>query len=90
VQAAYGRIDLLFNNAGISTRNIPIDDLTCEQWSNVVAVNLTGAFLCAKHAFRMMKNQTPRGVAYMASLSLEANVQSMTVMATKMPYIGRG
>ena len=177
VQATYGRIDLLFNNAGISTRNIPIDDLTYEQWSNVVAVNLTGSFLCAQHAFRMMKNQTPRGgriinngsvsahvprrnstpysttkhaltgltrslsldgrgfdiacgqidignaattrnedtargrlqasdrveaearidvndvargVAYMASLSLEANVQFMTVMATKMPYIGRG
>ena len=171
------RIDLLFNNAGISTRNIPVDDLTYEQWSNVVAVNLTGSFLCAQHAFRMMKNQTPRGgriinngsvsahvprrnstpysttkhaltgltrslsldgrefdiacgqidignaattrnedtargrlqasdrveaearidvndvargVAYMASLSLEANVQFMTVMATKMPYIGRG
>jgi NAD(P)-dependent dehydrogenase (short-subunit alcohol dehydrogenase family) len=177
VQATYGRIDLLFNNAGISTRNIPIDELTYEQWSNVVAVNLTGAFLCAQHAFRMMKNQAPRGgriinngsvsahvprrnstpysatkhaltgltrslsldgrefdiacgqidignaattrnedtargrlqatgrveaearidvndvargVAYMASLSLEANVQFMTVMATKMPYIGRG
>ncbi len=177
VEATYGRIDLLFNNAGISTRNIPIDDLTYEQWSNVVAVNLTGAFLCAQHAFRMMKKQTPRGgriinngsvsahvprrnstpysatkhaltgltrslsldgrefdiacgqidignaattrtedtargrlqatgrveaearidvddvargVAYMASLSLEANVQFMTVMATKMPYIGRG
>jgi NAD(P)-dependent dehydrogenase (short-subunit alcohol dehydrogenase family) len=177
VQGTYGRIDLLFNNAGISTRNIPIDDLTYEQWSNVVAVNLTGAFLCAQHAFRMMKKQTPRGgriinngsvsahvprrhstpysatkhaltgltrslsldgrefdiacgqidignaattrnedtargrlqasgrveaearidvndvargVAYMASLSLEANVQFMTVMATKMPYIGRG
>ena len=177
VKATYGRIDLLFNNAGTSTRNIPIEDLTYEQWSNVVATNLTGAFLCAQHAFRMMKNQQPRGgriinngsvsahvprrnstpyvatkhamtgltrslsldgreydiacgqidignaattrnedtargrlqatgrveaearidvndvargVAYMASLSLEANVQFMTVMATKMPYIGRG
>jgi len=177
VKAAYGRIDLLFNNAGTSTRNIPIDDLTYEQWSNVVATNLTAAFLCAQHAFRMMKNQQPRGgriinngsvsahvprrnstpyaatkhaltgltrslsldgreydiacgqidignaattrnedtgrgrlqasgrveaearidvndvargVAYMASLSLQANVQFMTVMATKMPYIGRG
>jgi NAD(P)-dependent dehydrogenase (short-subunit alcohol dehydrogenase family) len=177
VRATYGRIDLLFNNAGISTRNIPIEDLTLDQWSNVVAVNLTGSFLCAQHAFRMMKSQQPRGgriinngsvsahvprrnstpyaatkhaltgltrslsldgraydiacgqidignaattrnedtargrlqatgkveaearidvndvargVAYMASLSLEANVQFMTVMATKMPYIGRG
>jgi NAD(P)-dependent dehydrogenase (short-subunit alcohol dehydrogenase family) len=177
VQATYGRIDLLFNNAGISTRNIPIDDLTYEQWSTVVAVNLTGSFLCAQHAFRMMKNQTPRGgriinngsvsahvprrnstpysatkhaltgltrslsldgrefdiacgqidignaatpmtermekgvpqangttmveprmdvahvgraVAHMAGLPLDANVQFMTIMATKMPFIGRG
>ena len=57
IKATYGRIDLLFNNAGISTRNIPIEDLTLEQWSNVVAVNLTGSFLCAQHAFRMMKSQ---------------------------------
>ena len=168
---------ILFNNAGTSTRNIPIEDLTFEQWSNVVAVNLTGSFLCAQHAFRIMKGQRPRGgriinngsvsahvprrnstayvatkhgltgltrslsldgreydiacgqidignaattrnedtargrlqasgkvepearidvndvargVTYMASLPLEANVQFMTVMATKMPYIGRG
>jgi NAD(P)-dependent dehydrogenase (short-subunit alcohol dehydrogenase family) len=177
VEATYGRIDLLFNNAGISTRGIPFEDLTFEQWSNVVAVNLTGSFLCAQHAFRMMKSQNPqggriinngsvsahvprrnstpyvatkhaltgltrslsldgreyniacgqidignaattrnedtargrlqatgrteaeprmdvehvaRGVVYMATLPLEANVQFMTVMATKMPYIGRG
>ena len=177
VRTTYGRIDLLFNNAGISTRNIPIEDLTYEQWSNVVATNLTGSFLCAQHAFRMMKGQTPRGgriinngsvsahvprrnstpysatkhaltgltrslsldgreydiacgqidignaattrnedtargrlqatgqveaearidvshvaraVAYMASLPLDVNVPFMTVMANKMPYIGRG
>ena len=47
-KATYGRIDLLFNHAGISTRNIPIEDLILEQWTNVVAVNLTGSFLCAQ------------------------------------------
>src|SRR5215469_10392297 len=177
VKQTYGRIDLLFNNAGTSTRGIPFEELTFEQWSNVVATNLTGSFLCAQQAFRMMKEQRPqggriinngsvsadvprrhsapyastkhaltgltrslsldgrdydiacgqsdignaatsrnedtargrlqasgkiepearidandvaRGVAYMASLPLQANVQFMTVMATKMPYIGRG
>src|ERR1700730_1011510 len=182
VKATYGRIDLLFNNAGISTRGIPFEELTYEEWSDVVAVNLTGSFLCAQHAFRLIKAQEPqggriinngsvsahvprrhstpyastkhaltgltrslsldgrpsntacghiatgkidignaattrnedtargrlqatgrveaeprmdvrdvaKGVVYMASLSLEANVQFMTVMATKMPYIGRG
>jgi NAD(P)-dependent dehydrogenase (short-subunit alcohol dehydrogenase family) len=177
VKRTYGRVDLLFNNAGTSTRGIPFEDLTHEQWSNVVAVNLTGSFLCAQHAFRMMKEQQPqggriinngsvsahvprrnstpyvatkhaltgltrslsldgrdyniacgqidignaatnrnedtargrlqatgrveaeprmdvehvaRGVVYMATLPLDANVQFMTVMATKMPYIGRG
>jgi NAD(P)-dependent dehydrogenase (short-subunit alcohol dehydrogenase family) len=177
VKRTYGRVDLLFNNAGTSTRGIPFEDLTFEQWSDVVATNLTGSFLCAQHAFRMMKSQEPqggriinngsvsahvprrnsapyastkhaltgltrslsldgrqyniacgqidignaattrnedtargrlqatgrveaepridvrdvaKGVVYMASLSLDANVQFMTVMATKMPYIGRG
>jgi NAD(P)-dependent dehydrogenase (short-subunit alcohol dehydrogenase family) len=177
VKRTYGRIDLLFNNAGTSTRGIPFEDLTYEQWSNVVAVNLTGSFLCAQHAFRMMKEQQPQGgriinngsvsahvprrhstpyvatkhaltgltrslsldgrdyniacgqidignaatnrnedtargrlqatgrveaeprmdvehvaraIFYMATLPLDANVQFMTVMATKMPYIGRG
>jgi NAD(P)-dependent dehydrogenase (short-subunit alcohol dehydrogenase family) len=173
----FGRLDLLFNNAGTSAPPIPLEDLTYEQWKTVVDVNLTGAFLCTQEAFKLMKNQTPRGgriinngsisahaprphsapytatkhgitgltkstsldgrpydiacgqidvgnaatdltaqmskgvlqangttmpeptmdvehvaraVLYMTSLPLEANVQFMTVMATKMPFVGRG
>jgi NAD(P)-dependent dehydrogenase (short-subunit alcohol dehydrogenase family) len=171
------RLDLLFNNAGMGAPAIPMDELTFDQWSAVVNVNLTGAFLCAQHAMRIMKKQDPRGgriinngsisataprpnsapytatkhaitgltksisldgrpfdiacgqidignaatemtermangivqangtmmveprmdvkhvadaVVYMASLPLDANVQFMTVMATKMPLVGRG
>jgi NAD(P)-dependent dehydrogenase (short-subunit alcohol dehydrogenase family) len=174
---AFGRLDLLFNNAGSGTPPVPIEELTYEQWKAVVDANLTGAFLCTQEAVRMMKNQDPRGgriinngsisahtprpnsapytatkhaitgltkstsldgrnfdiacgqidignaatemtermtagvmqangsmaveprmdpqhvasaVVYMASLPLDANVQFLTVMATKMPFIGRG
>ena len=177
VERHFGRLDLLFNNAGTGGPPLPFDELTLEQWNRVVAVNLTGAFLCAREAFGLMKRQTPRGgriinngsisahaprpnsapyaatkhavtgltrslsldgrvhdiacgqidignaatemaerikqgvpqangeimpepvmdvrhvadaVLYMAGLPLDANVQFMTVMATKMPFIGRG
>ena len=175
----YGRLDLLFNNAGMGAPPVPFEDLSLQQWQTVVDTNLTAPFLCTQHAFRIMKDQTPRGgriinngsisahaprpfssaytstkhaitgltkasnldgraydiavgqidignaatpmtdrmvdgpgvlqpdgstrheprmdakavgdaVAYMAGLPLDANVLFMTVMATKMPFVGRG
>jgi len=178
VRESFGRLDLLFNNAGTGTPAIPIEELSVAQWQAVVNTNLTGAFLCTQEAFRLMKSQTPRGgriinngsvsaitprpnsapytatkhaitgltkstaldgrafdiacgqinignaatdmtrrmagegalqadgrlapeprmdaehvaraVVHMASLPLEANVLFMTVMATTMPFVGRG
>src|SRR4051812_43211882 len=57
----FGRLDLLFNNAGTSTRAVPIEELTFEQWKSVVDVNLTGAFLCTQQAFLLMRDQQPQG-----------------------------
>ena len=177
VKGQFGRLDLLFNNAGTSAPAVPMEDLSPEQWNLVVETNLTGAFLCTQQAIKLMKSQDPRGgriinngsisahaprpnsapytatkhaltgltkstsldgraydiacgqidignaatemtsamtagvmqasgavapepridvdhvaraVVFMASLPLDANVQFMTVMATKMPFIGRG
>jgi NAD(P)-dependent dehydrogenase (short-subunit alcohol dehydrogenase family) len=176
-KAAFGRLDLLFNNAGVGAPAIGLEELTHAQWKNVVDINLTGVFLCTQEAFKLMKSQDPRGgriinngsisahaprpnsapytatkhaitgltkatsldgrkydiacgqidignaatemaarmatgvpqangtiaveplmdvahvahaIVHMAGLPLDANVQFMTIMATKMPYVGRG
>jgi NAD(P)-dependent dehydrogenase (short-subunit alcohol dehydrogenase family) len=61
IKATFGRLDLLFNNAGSSAPGIPLEELTVAQWRHVVDVNLTGPFLCTQAAFRLMKEQNPRG-----------------------------
>ena len=91
VKATYGRIDLLFNNAGTSTRGIPFEELTYEQWMNVVQTNLTGSFLCAQHAFRMMKEQDPKGGRIINNGSVSAHVprrNSTPYVATKHALTG--
>ena len=73
-QQHFGRLDLLFNNAGRGTPAIPMEDLTYEQWMSVVGVNLTGAFLCSQEAVRMMKAQDPRGGRIINNGSISAHV----------------
>jgi NAD(P)-dependent dehydrogenase (short-subunit alcohol dehydrogenase family) len=73
-QETFGRLDLLFNNAGTNAPPVPFEDLTVEQWRRVVDVNLTGTFLCTQAAFRLMKEQTPRGGRIINNGSLSAQV----------------
>ena len=71
--AEFGRIDLLFNNAGMGARGMPIDEIPVEVWLDVVNANLTGSFLCARAAFRHMRNQTPRGGRIINNGSISAH-----------------
>ena len=73
VHSTFGRLDLLFNNAGTGAPAIPMEDLTYEQWNSVVAVNLTGCFLCAQEAIKMMKSQQPRGGRIVNNGSISAH-----------------
>ncbi|MFO0292611.1 MAG: SDR family oxidoreductase [Rhodospirillales bacterium] len=91
VGAEFGRCDFLFNNAGVNAPGIPIEDLTLEQWKYVVDINLTGLFLCAQEAFRMMKAQSPRGGRIVNNGSISAHVprpNSAPYTATKHAVTG--
>ena len=87
----FGRVDVLFNNAGISAPGVPLEDITVEQWRAVVDTNLTGAFLCTQAAFRIMKAQSPRGGRIINNGSISAHVprpNSAPYTATKHAITG--
>ena len=88
---AFGRLDVLFNNAGVGAPGRPLEDLTFEQWKTVVDANLTGPFLCTQEAFRMMKEQTPMGGRIINNGSISAQTprpNSAPYTATKHGMVG--
>ena len=91
VRDRFGRLDLLFNNAGTGAPPVPLEDLSIEQWRRVVDINLTGAFLCTQAAFRLMKAQDPRGGRIINNGSISAHVprpRSVAYTATKHAITG--
>lgn len=89
--AAFGRVDLLFNNAGVGAAAGPLEDLTVEQWKNVVDINLNGMFWCLQQAFRVMKSQSPKGGRIINNGSISAHTprpNSIAYTATKHAVMG--
>ncbi len=89
--ARFGRVDLLFNNAGVNAPGIPLEDLDFQQWKSVVDINLTGAFLCTQAAFKVMKSQNPRGGRIINNGSISAHAprpNSAPYTATKHAITG--